>query len=351
MVHKKKCDWPANKYIFFWQFFLFPFFFSVKGLCCDAGVKVFFAHTHTMTENLPAGHCKFDLINWLVAINGYRSYLEVASVTTGKTYTRVSNCNGLLNKERICARYEGQPPLVDDGEPITYPMPSDEAFVAIQSAGKRYDIIFIDGWHTLEQTRRDIENALNCLNLTGTIVMHDCDPSSLAGVGDQYCKGAWFGNTYRAYIALRYEHQHDLACCVVDTDFGCGIIFRLQSPPPALQGRSRELWHVAWPPNIALPGSNLDDAQWWHAFRANRVALLGLISVDTFYSCTFATTAVLQTRLSDVDRVVEINDKHSAAQKSDVQKSQNKKAPFWSQTERRRVARRRRAKHCFCRKK
>ena len=43
-----------------------------------------------------------------------------------------------------------------------------------------FDLIFIDGLHYSHQVLRDINNALRWLSPTGTIVLHDCNPSTEA---------------------------------------------------------------------------------------------------------------------------------------------------------------------------
>ena len=44
-------------------------------------------------------------------------------------------------------------------------------------------MIFIDGDHSFEQSRRDVEHALAHLAPEGVILVHDCNPPT-AGVGE-----------------------------------------------------------------------------------------------------------------------------------------------------------------------
>ena len=44
----------------------------------------------------------------------------------------------------------------------------------------KYDVIFIDGLHTFEQTLRDLNNAVTCLREGGVIVIDDVMPDSYA---------------------------------------------------------------------------------------------------------------------------------------------------------------------------
>ena len=52
-------------------------------------------------------------------------------------------------------------------------MTSDEFF---KKNRQNFDIIFLDGLHTYEQTIKDIDNGLRFLNTSGVILVHDCLP-------------------------------------------------------------------------------------------------------------------------------------------------------------------------------
>ena len=58
-------------------------------------------------------------------------------------------------------------------------MTSDE-FFAKASLPFRFDVVFIDGLHTYEQSRKDAENALGVIVEGGVIIMHDCNPPNAA---------------------------------------------------------------------------------------------------------------------------------------------------------------------------
>ena len=87
----------------------------------------------------------------------------------------------------------------------------------------------VDGLHTHEQTVKDVENTLRCLNEDGLIVMHDCNPGkalgSLSGDVDQEFRKAnpwrflWCGDVWKTIVHLRSTRK-DLEVCVLDCDFG-----------------------------------------------------------------------------------------------------------------------------------
>jgi hypothetical protein len=90
----------------------------------------------------------------------------------------------------------------------------------------KFDLVFIDGLHFSEQVDRDIENSLQHLNPGGTIVLHDCNPTTEA-IGTYPCQvhGPWTGDVWKAIAAWRTRSEFDI--CVVDFDWG---VWSLASP-------------------------------------------------------------------------------------------------------------------------
>jgi len=68
----------------------------------------------------------------------------------------------------------------------------------------QFDLIFIDGLHHYEQVKKDLENALQCLNYGGIIVIHDTNPAE-----ERYTavprleRGRWNGDVYRVLPDLK----------------------------------------------------------------------------------------------------------------------------------------------------
>ena len=152
-----------------------------------------------------------DIINALISKYGYKSYLEVG------TQDPKSNFD-LINVE---CKVSVDP--FPKGE-VTFIGTSNEYFESIDENSK-FDIIFIDGLHHDDQVLKDIENSLNHLSDNGTIVCHDCLPTTeLMQARDDH-GGEWTGDVWKAIAELRIE-RIDLDIKVVDTDYGCGIIRR-----------------------------------------------------------------------------------------------------------------------------
>ena len=97
------------------------------------------------------------IIQEIINKKNYKSYLEVG-------------CDNDENFSKIQIESKiGIDPLKGG----TLRMTSDEFFI---NNHQSFDIIFLDGLHTYEQTIKDIDNGLRFLNTNGVILIHDCLP-------------------------------------------------------------------------------------------------------------------------------------------------------------------------------
>jgi hypothetical protein len=157
-----------------------------------------------------------DIINNFIQKFGYKSYLEIGT----------QNPNGNFNQIDIKNKYsvEPFPPSGLNANDYSFVGTSDQYFDFI-SPDTKFDIIFIDGLHHYQQVLKDIENSLNHLSENGTIVCHDCLPTTEKMQERDDHGGEWTGDVWKAIAKLRVE-TIDLDIKVVDTDYGCGIIRR-----------------------------------------------------------------------------------------------------------------------------
>ncbi len=100
-----------------------------------------------------------------------------------------------------------------------------------------YDLVFIDGLHTYQQSLADVIHSLENLGPDGVIVMHDCNPPNAEAAypldyllnvvhpGSPRRPGDWCGDVWKTICYLR-AFRKDLRACVLDCDFGLGIIVR-----------------------------------------------------------------------------------------------------------------------------
>ncbi len=130
---------------------------------------------------------RYDLINLIINKYGLESYLEIG--------VHQKEC---FNKVECELKH-----CVDPNFPADYAMTSDEFF---KSNDGVYELIFIDGLHTSEQTYTDIENAYNVLDCNGFIIVHDCNPQTEWHTRPvkNYKRGEeWNGGTYRGFIKYK----------------------------------------------------------------------------------------------------------------------------------------------------
>jgi hypothetical protein len=193
---------------------------------------------------------RYHIINYLIEKYKLVNYLEIG-VFKGENIREIK----AVHKDGVDPGAEGF--VVPE---VNYPMTSDTFFELIKGHDDiKYDIIFIDGLHHADQVEKDIQNALNHLVPNGFIVMHDCNPVSYEAQLIPRETIAWNGDTWKAFVDFKFNHSL-YKCCVIDTDFGVGIIQNNNNERNKL---SLEKWS-------------------WNEFDKNKKQLLNLISWDEF---------------------------------------------------------------------
>jgi hypothetical protein len=166
-----------------------------------------------------------DIINFLMSSRGNSDsyYLEIG----------VRNPAHNFNKIHAKHKYSVDPGVEFKENPVDFKLTSDEFFGQVRD-GKilqpdiRFDVIFVDGLHTAEQTDRDIINALEFTHSNGFVVMHDCNPPTESHARETYDYWAspaldmWNGTTWKAFF--KHRKRGDIYSCCVDTDWGIGIL-------------------------------------------------------------------------------------------------------------------------------
>jgi hypothetical protein len=225
----------------------------------------------------PLTWMKFDLINELARIHGYRSILEISTAHSGHTYNKRDR-----TRFDVCRRLSYlTPDDWTDGEPVDYRCSdhdTSDCVRQIRAEGLRFDIVFVDACHEYECSSRDIQDALDLVNDNGVVVLHDCLPDSQANCppfrGDLVWR--WLGVTYKAYLDVLIA-RNDLWYCTVETDEGCGVIRSSQESRQykrAINGD--EACFSAWR-NV---GDNYDAA--FQIYEESRNSLMNVVTVNKF---------------------------------------------------------------------
>lgn len=210
---------------------------------------------------------KYEIINMLGQKFNFNSYLEISSISTGFTYDKVDE--NIFTIKSAIHYIPDEPDEIIKGIPYRKdinikPNKYEYHHHKVSNNNAKYDIVFIDSWHTYTQTLRDIMTALELVSSEGIIVIHDCCPYTEDLIGS-YRKGEWCGQTYEAFINFRYANK-DLEVFCLNTDYGCGIISRTHrfSVPTSYQEY------------------DMEKIKEWNYFNTYKTALVNLIEPDEF---------------------------------------------------------------------
>lgn len=162
------------------------------------------------------GMTRSDIINHYIRPD--RSLLEIGYYD-GRNHERVKCANKLAVDPN---------PLTNKYRHMVIKATSDEFF---KTNNQTFDLVFIDGLHEHEQVIRDVNNALECLNDGGYILLHDVLPEKIEHTTVPRPKptGHWNGDVYKAWLTLR--RRPDLTMFVIDADNGVGVIQKGEQTP------------------------------------------------------------------------------------------------------------------------
>ena len=180
-----------QKYIFF----LKRLFYYIHG-------EKFYKRLKYDWSNLPS---RTEIIQKIINKKNYKNNLEIGC-DNDKNFSQINIENKI-----------GVDPLKGG----TLRMTSDDFF---KENKKNFDIIFLDGLHTYEQTIQDIDNSLKCINKDGVILIHDCLPKKIWNQIVPRIYGHWNGDVWKAIVHSRtYDYADTFTC---KADHGIGLIFK-----------------------------------------------------------------------------------------------------------------------------
>ena len=203
---------------------------------------------------------------------GYASYLEICTPTTGATFAKVDQAQ-FPERTRVIYRC---PEGFSDGAPIadsTEKESSEEVLVNLLRRGQRFDLVFIDPFHTYLSSLRDIVFGLQLVKSNGVLLIHDLNPPNPECVSPQIRAGEWCGETFAAFLDIAL-FDDDLRYATIDTDYGCGII----STHPLLESLLKP--HPGR--NLTSSWRSLQPNERYHFLDQHRSELLRLTSTDDF---------------------------------------------------------------------
>ena len=166
---------------------------------------------------------RFDLINEIVSINSFQTYLEIGVYQPEICFDRIN-----------CEKKTGVDPGLEHLEnPVDYKVTSDQFFEMLARGetefpvDHKWDVVFIDGLHLADQVYKDINNSLRHLSDNGFIVLHDCLPPNFFMAREDYdidgVRYPWNGTTWKAYYRTLVSND-SVEACLLNTDWGLGVI-------------------------------------------------------------------------------------------------------------------------------
>jgi len=162
----------------------------------------------------------FEVLNAIIAKKGYKKYLEIGIDDPEECFNKlkIENKTGVdpyvdEDKFKGVHTWKQNPDSDYDSEKLIpkiqgkfHRLTSDEYFK--KHLRNTFDIIFIDGLHTEEQSGRDIENSLKRLMPGGLVVVHDTIPKNLhEAVPYPVPEQPWCGEVYRSIWKLRTDRE------------------------------------------------------------------------------------------------------------------------------------------------
>jgi hypothetical protein len=177
-----------------------------------------------------------DVLNALLSLHRSPSNLEVG-VSRGETFHQVNAARKIAVDPTF--RFS-----VPDYKPVNpnaryHEVESDVYFGRIARPGDSFDVIYLDGLHTLEQTLRDLLSSLSFLKDRDVIVIDDLYPSShsasLPSQSDARIVRAkagikrkqWMGDVYRLVFFID-SFMQQLSYRTVEENHGQLVVWRKQ---------------------------------------------------------------------------------------------------------------------------
>jgi hypothetical protein len=147
-----------------------------------------------------------EAVNLLTNLFDDSSYLEVG-VNQGETFFMVNAAKKVAVDPKFLFNVGEAQSLYSNSQ--FFEISSDEYFQKLEIGNDKFDVIYLDGLHTFEQTLRDFTNAITFLSTGGVILIDDVKPNSydasLASQKDAFAlkqylgttDGSWMGDTFK----------------------------------------------------------------------------------------------------------------------------------------------------------
>jgi len=178
------------------------------------------------------------VVRKLLSLYEAPSYLEIG-VCAGATFHKVEAPRKVAVDPEF--RFDHEQAQRDHPGTEYHQVTSDEYFGRIIAEDETFDVIFLDGLHTFEQTLRDLNNALLHLQPHGVMLIDDVSPPTyLASVPDRetffrvrewmgVTDKAWMGDVFKLVHFIETFHQ-GLSFRTISNNHGQAVVWRERRP-------------------------------------------------------------------------------------------------------------------------
>lgn len=173
---------------------------------------------------------RYEIIQKLINTFGFCSYLEIG-VRSGDCFNKIE-CPRKLGVDVLFRKRD------DYYKGILFKGTSDEFF---KQNMEDFQVIFIDGDHRFEQVAMDFVNASEALHQDGFLVFHDMLPQKEEHCLDTQLEATWNGTVYKLLFLFQRLHVTNI---ILDTDWGCGIVWGVAEREDLRTRVSSNLWAI-----------------------------------------------------------------------------------------------------------
>ncbi|WP_205474588.1 class I SAM-dependent methyltransferase [Nocardioides sp. SYSU D00038] len=195
-------------------------------------------------EPAPRRIPRHQVVRRLLATYDDPRYLEVG-VSAGRTFHQLAASTMVAVDPEF--RFDHVAAAREHPHATYHPVTSDEYFGTVIGRDDKFEVVYLDGLHTFEQTLRDLLNALEHLTPDGVVVIDDVRPPSYhaslpdlsqvarlrEAAGDP--TKAWMGDVYRLVWFIDTFCQQ-LTWRTVANNHGQAVVWR--QPRPSVTERS-----------------------------------------------------------------------------------------------------------------
>jgi hypothetical protein len=182
-----------------------------------------------------------EVINSFISHYENPTYLEIG-VSEGETFFSINTRRKVAVDPHFI--FDIEKVKLENTHFLLHEVTSDRFFENIDPSD-RFNVIYLDGLHTFEQTLRDFTNSINFLAHDGVIIIDDVVPSSYAASlpsqADAFlmkraineADNSWMGDTFKVVFFIRAFFP-TFALKTINNNHGQAIVWRARRASPAI---------------------------------------------------------------------------------------------------------------------